>query len=122
MLCVSYFIPYIEPETVASYLLTAAKFILTGYSVDVVVVGQVTIRQHEPYSGYNEKVLATNAILREKITQEGNCNIQFATLRMEPNPLMFLPDGIHFSQTGNRRYWQGVRGAFIWALTFISTC
>ena len=110
--------PDISAEKVASHLMTAARFILTGYSVNTVIIGQVTVRLAEPYVGYNAKVTATNASVRHKVDQEADRRIQCARLRglMVPEESLFLPDGVHFSPTGNLRYAQGVRGAFIRAL------
>lgn len=114
--------PNVSAEEVARHLLSAANFLHAGYDVGTVVVGQVTIRKKEPYCGYNAKVRATNVCLRQLIEGQGDASIQFARLRglIEPASPMFHRDGIHLSPSGNARYAQGVRGAFIRALTSLT--
>ena len=111
--------PIISAETVARYILSAANFLVVGYEVKTVIVGQVTIRRCEPYPGYNKKVKATNACLKYLINQRGDNSIMYASLRGLIKPeleKMFHSDGIHLSHMGNTRLTQGVRGAFIRAL------
>ena len=106
------------PEKVASHIISAANFIISSYSVNTIIVGQIIFRVNEPYPGYNLKVTDTNEWLRDKIARSPGQKIQFARLRglLEPQSDIFLPDGVHLNAQGNKIYAQGVRGAFIRAL------
>ena len=105
--------PHASPFQIAEQLISLARFLLCGYKIGTVVIGQITMRLHEPFVGYNAKVATANAALRQ--LSAGFPGITFSTLRglRNPYPSRFLPDGIHFNAHGNDKYVQGIRGTFI---------
>ena len=103
-----------DPESVANNLISLANFLHFGYEIPCVIIGQITQRIMEPYEGYNRKVAAANAAIRRRVSESAQ-GIFFTTLRglREPLASRFLPDGVHYNSSGNDKYAQGVRGAFL---------
>lgn len=107
--------PHCQPEQLSSDIVAPAKFILSGYSVQRVVIGQVHGRLACSY-GFNEKVRNTNKLLRMAVADHSD--VFFASIRglTHPYSAHFSRDGVHFNTFGNKKYFNGVRGAILRAL------
>jgi len=100
---------------VAHALIRLARFLISGLSVDNVIIGQVTPRLREPYRGYNQKVAATNSALARMLSKHRIAHVHFTFLRglRNPDATRFLFDGVHLNSSGINKYAQGIRGAFL---------
>lgn len=111
--------PSLSASEIAQRIVDGAKYFLDHYNIAIVIIGQIIERLNTPYPQYNSKVHQTNQQIRHLIAQNYTYPIEFSTFRglTHPSPDKFNPDGIHLNEIGYKLYFQGVRGAFIRALS-----
>lgn len=77
-----------------------------------VAIGQIHKRLHPPYCGFNTKVDVVNTILRERCCTSDRVNYAFVRGLCRPSPRDYC-DSLHLSDSGNAKFYRGVRGAVV---------
>jgi len=105
----------VEPQDLARYIISLARFVLVGYEIRSVAVGSILPRVGPTWSSYNQRVSATNRYLRELAANEPSVHFwrhRGFSARCAINP--FSADGVHpHAQRGMPKYVRSVRHAIL---------
>ncbi len=105
----------VSPDSLAQEVKRFAVYLLQHENVKRVIVSQVTFRaEGSPRTpkDFNRTVTAYNATIHKLLKNVDG--VKFWRHRnMWAHWQQLLSDGVHFNDTGNRRYYNSVRGAII---------
>ena len=107
-----------DPETIALSIVALAELLLKELSLQFIAVCEVTVRQNEPFVGYNDKAALLNSHLRELLREIPATKCwQHRGLIKPTNNAVYAPDGIHLNYMGNKALYRSYRGAILRALS-----
>ncbi|XP_020617953.1 uncharacterized protein LOC110055872 [Orbicella faveolata] len=112
-----------DPETIKLSMVELAELLLKEFSLRFIAVCEVTVRQNEPFVGYNERAALQNGHLRESlhVIPAAKC-WQHRGLINPTNNAVYAPDGIHLNYIENNALYRSYRGAILWALSQVKQC
>lgn len=104
-------------ESTAWSLVALAELLLSECKIQFIVVCQILPRKRPPFEGYNERVGQINSIVCNKL--QSNPRAKFWRHRglIDPAVDIYLDDGIHLNEVGNRALYKSYRGAILFALS-----
>lgn len=106
-----------DAESTAWSLVALAELLLSECKIQFIVVCQILPRKRPPFEGYNERVGQINSIVCNKL--QSNPRAKFWRHRglIDPAVDIYLDDGIHLNEVGNRALYKSYRGAILFALS-----
>ena len=109
-----------DHETLANHVVSAAEYIHLGLGVDQVVISQLFFRDFSLVPDYNNIVHRVNFAISRKIAHyEGNHVVLWrhsGFWALEARTLIMLPDGVHFNDIGNEKYYKSLKSCLVQAL------
>ena len=106
-----------DAESVSLAIEALVELLHKDMNVRFTMVCEVIPREKPPYTSYNEKVYQLNSYLHKALN-----NASFAKTwrhRGLSNPAVniYMPDGIHLNEAGNKALYRSYRGAILFALS-----
>ena len=106
-----------EAETIASSLVALTELLISEWKLEFIVVCQILPRKRPPFEEYNDRVRQINTLVSEVLLHIKRA--KFWRYRGLTDPLadIYLADGIHLNEGGNRALYKSYRGAILFALS-----
>lgn len=104
-------------ESVANEIYSFANFLHFGLHIPVVIIGELLFRNPSKVGkDYNDKVVATNMSILQKIQMDNLPNLKFWRHHGFWEDYSFLcRDGVHLNHYGMRKYFRSIRSSVLHA-------
>jgi hypothetical protein len=106
---------------VAQHLVSLANYALASDDSLIVVICLLFPRRRADRR-FKQRITQANTEVLRLVRLVHSCRLTAVPLRglCNPDPDIFLADGVHFNYLGNRKFFRGVRGALIRAFKHAS--
>ena len=105
-----------DAETIASSLVALTELLISECKIQFIAVCQILPRKHPPFEEYNERVHQINTLVSEKLRHVERAKFWRHRGLIDPSANIYLDDGIHLNEGGNRALYKSYRGAILFAL------
>ena len=106
-----------EAETIASSLVALTELLISEWKLEFIVVCQILPRKRPPFEEYNDRVRQINTLVREVLLHIKRAKFWRHRGLIDPSTDIYLADGIHLNEGGNRALYKSYRGAILFALS-----
>ena len=106
-----------DAETIASSLVALTELLISEYKLQFIVVCQILPRKHPPFKECNDRVCQINALVSEALRHIKRAKFWRHRGLIYPSADIYLVDGIHLNEGGNRALYKSYRGAILFALS-----
>ena len=104
-------------ETIASSLVALTELLISECKLQLIVVCHILPRKHPPFEEYNDRVRQINALVGEALLDVKRAKSWRHRGLIYPSAEIYLADGIHLNEGGNRALYKSYRGAILFALS-----
>ena len=106
-----------DAETIASSLVALTELLISECKLQFIVVCQILPRKHPPFEDYNDRVHKINMLVNEALRHIKRAKFWRHRGLIDPSAAIYLADGIHLNEGGNRALYKSYRGAILFALS-----
>ena len=104
-------------ETIASSLVALTELLISECKLQLIVVCHILSRKQPPFEEYNDRVRQINALVSEALLHIKRAKSWRHRGLIYPSAEIYLADGIHLNEGGNRALYKSYRGAILFALS-----
>lgn len=104
-------------DTIASSLVALTELLISECKLQFIVVCQILPRKHPPFEEFNDRVRQINALVSEALRRIKQAKFWRHRGLIYPSADIYLADGIHLNEGGNRALYNSLRGAILFALS-----
>ena len=95
-----------DAETVSLVIEALVELLHKDLKVKFTMVCDVIPRENSPYTSYNEKVYQLNSYLKKALTNAPFAKTWHHHSLSNPTVNMYMPDGIHLNEAGNKALYR----------------
>ena len=106
-----------DADTIASLLVVLTELLISKCKLQFIVVCQILPRKHPPFEEYNDRVRQLNALVSKALRRIKRAKFWYHRGLIYPLADIYLADGIHLNEGGNRALYKSYRGAILFALS-----
>ena len=106
-----------DAETIVSSLVALTELLISECKLQFIVVCHILRRKHPPFEDYNDRVHKINSFVSEALRHIKRAKFWRHRGLIDPSADIYLADGIHLNEGGNRALYKSYRGAILFALS-----
>ena len=106
-----------DAETIASFLVALTELLISECKLQFIVVCHILPRKNPSFEEYNDRVRQINALVSEALQHIERAKSWRHRGLIYPSAEIYLADGMHLNEGGNRTLYKSYRGATLFALS-----